>query len=464
MEVSGTSRLSSSFRDSSGFVFVHGRQIHRQVNLSYRENYDHLMSSGLYQELAGRLLISHQEVSDPPPPDGEQAYKVLRPEQVPFLSYPYEWCFSQLKDAALTTLKIQSRALHFDMTLKDASAYNIQFLKGKPILIDTLSFEKYREGQPWVAYRQFCQHFLAPLLLMAYRDVRLNQLLRIHLDGVPLDLARTLLPFRALIRPSVLAHIQLHSRGQQHFAAKGGAAKGARVSRRGMAGLLGNLEALVKGLTWGGQKTEWGGYYSDTNYTAQALQEKKSLVRQFVSRSLEGMVWDLGANRGLFSRIASQQAGVTISFDMDPEAVENNYVEVVTRKETGLLPLLVDLTSPSPAIGWHNRERQSLLERGPAQTVLALALIHHLAISNNLPLARLADFFGAICHTLIIEFIPKEDSQVQRLLSSRNDVFPDYTREAFEKQFSVLFAIRERAAISDSGRVLYRMTRRAAAG
>ena len=199
-------------RGPSGFVFSHERQIHRQVNLSYREDYDHLMGSGLYQELAGQLLISHQEVSDPPPPDGEQAYRVLRPEQIPFLSYPYEWCFSQLKDSALATLKIQSRALHFDMTLKDASAYNIQFLRGKPVLFDTLSFERYREGQPWVAYRQFCQHFLAPLLLMAYRDVRLNQLLRIHLDGAPLDLARTLLPFRALVRPSVLAHIQLHSR------------------------------------------------------------------------------------------------------------------------------------------------------------------------------------------------------------------------------------------------------------
>ena len=150
-----------------------------------------------------------------------------------------------------------------------------------------------------------------------------------------------------------------------------------------------------------------------------------------------------------------------ISFDMDPAAVENNYREVVRRKETGLLPLLVDLTSPSPAIGWHNRERQSLLERGPAQTVLALALIHHLAISNNLPLPRLADFFGTICHTLIIEFIPKEDSQVQRLLSSRKDVFPDYTRETFEKQFSGLFVIRESVAIPESGRILYRMTRRA---
>ena len=179
--------VSSSFRDPSGLVFVREGVFYRQVNVPYKDNYDHLMSSGLYDKLAdNKLLIPHEEVSlDPATPDS--AYKVLKPEQVPFISYPYEWCFGQLKDAALTTLAIQKRALGFGMTLKDGSAYNIQFLKGRPVLIDTLSFEKYCEGQFWVAYRQFCQHFLAPLVLMSYTDVRLSQLLRVHIDGIPLD-------------------------------------------------------------------------------------------------------------------------------------------------------------------------------------------------------------------------------------------------------------------------------------
>ena len=177
-----TSRVDSgSFRDSNGFVFWQDGALYRQVNTSYKDNYEHLMESGLYEVLvSGGLLLPHEEVNiQSSQPD--LAYKVIRPELIPFISYPYEWCFSQLKDAALTTLEIQKTCLDFGMSLKDCSAYNIQFRKGKPVLIDTLSFEKYREGQPWVAYRQFCQHFLAPLALMSHKDIRLNQLLRVYI-------------------------------------------------------------------------------------------------------------------------------------------------------------------------------------------------------------------------------------------------------------------------------------------
>lgn len=195
METTRSSRsLPGSFRDPSGFVFWRDGVIYRQVNAIYKEDYDHLMSSGLYKALVDAgLLIPHEEVgAEPAVSDG--AYKIIRPELVTFVSYPYEWSFSQLKDAALTTLRVQHESMDFGMTLKDCSAYNVQFKDGKPVFIDTLSFERYREGTPWAPYRQFCQHFLAPLALMSHRDVRLSQLLRIHVDGVPLDLASSLLP------------------------------------------------------------------------------------------------------------------------------------------------------------------------------------------------------------------------------------------------------------------------------
>lgn len=209
-----------SFRDPSGFVFRQDGIIYRHVNIVYKENYDYLITSGLYQDLTGRgLLIPHDEV-DIDYAKSESAYKTLRPKLVEFISYPYEWCFSQLKDAALTTLQIQKRSLEYGMTLKDASAYNIQFMAGKPTLIDTLSFEKYHEGEPWVAYKQFCQHFLAPLALMSYRDIRLNQLFRIYIDGVPLDLASSLLPLRTRFNPPLLFHIHLHAVSQKHYADK----------------------------------------------------------------------------------------------------------------------------------------------------------------------------------------------------------------------------------------------------
>jgi hypothetical protein len=209
------SALPSSFRDPSGFVFVRDGVLYRQVNRVHREHYDRLMASGLYERLAtDGLLVPHEE-DDAVPAAPDLAYKVLRPERVPFVSYPYEWCFGQLKAAALATLAIQRTALDFGMSLRDASAYNIQFLQGKPTHIDTLSFETLREGEPWVAYRQFCQHFLAPLVLSRYRDARLGQLSRVHLDGIPLDLATGLLPWRARLHPPLLLHLFLHARRQR---------------------------------------------------------------------------------------------------------------------------------------------------------------------------------------------------------------------------------------------------------
>jgi len=207
-----TYRLASSFRDPSGFLFTENGTLFRSVGRLYQQNYDHLIQSGLYNKLvADDLLIPHREIQRPAKTT-DDTYKIIQPEIVPFISYPYEWCFSQLKDAALALIKIQKRALDCNMILKDASAYNIQFFKGKPILIDTLSFEIYKENQPWVAYRQFCQHFLAPLALMASRDIRLGQLMRIYIDGLPLDLVSGLLPISTWFKPALLSHIHLHAK------------------------------------------------------------------------------------------------------------------------------------------------------------------------------------------------------------------------------------------------------------
>jgi len=455
-------RVSCSFRDPSGFLFWRDGVLYRQVNDSYRENYDFLVESGLLQNLfKEHLLIPHREVDD-----GEgygQAYKILKPEIVSFVSYPYEWSFSQLKDAALLTLEIQKKALALGMILKDASAYNVQFLKGKPIFIDTLSFEKYEEGKPWVAYRQFCQHFLAPLALMAFRDVRLNQLLRVHLDGIPLDLASSLLPIRAKVRLGFFSHLYLHSKSQKHYANKQvrvGEQK-YKIKKFSLLGLIDSLESTIKKLKWNPGGTEWGDYYGNTNYQQESFKQKKKLVEEFLSQIKPSTVWDLGANTGEFSRIAADQGVPTISFDIDPAAVEKNYRLVKERGEENILPLLADLTNPSPALGWQGQERMSLIERGPADAVLALALIHHLAISNNLPFSKIAHFFSQICDkNLIIEFVPKTDSNAQRLLATREDIFPNYTVEYFEAAFEPYFLIRQRKRIENSERIVYLLERK----
>jgi hypothetical protein len=450
--------LSSSFRDPSGFLFFQDGSIYRQINQSYKENYDHLMSSGLYESLVNAgLLIPHQEVGiDYARTDN--AYKIIKPELISFISYPYEWCFSQLKDAALTTLKIHKIALESDMVLKDGSAYNIQFIKGKPVLIDTLSFDKYREGETWVAYRQFCQHFLIPLALMSYKDIRLNQLLRIYIDGIPLDLGSLLLPFRTRLKFSILSHIHLQAKSQAHFADKAEVnTSGRKMSRLAFRALAESLESAIKKLKWRPKGTEWGDYYDDTNYSSDAFQEKKQRITEFLDKIGPQVVWDLGANTGFFSRIASDLGIQTFSFDIDPACVEKNYLECGKKEETHILPLVIDLANPSPGIGWENQERMSFLERGPADTVLALALIHHLAISNNLPLDRIANFFSKVCRSLIIEFVPKNDSQVKRLLVVREDVFPDYTQESFERSFGNYFSIQSSVKIENTERTLYLM-------
>jgi len=344
------------------------------------------------------------------------------------------------------------------MSLKDSSAYNVQFLGARPVLIDTLSFEQYHEGRPWVAYRQFCQHFLAPLALMAHRDVRLGQLLRVHIDGIPLDLASSLLPLRTRFS-SLLMHVHLHAKSQKRFADKPVDLEKRRMSRLAFRGLIDSLESAVKRLRWRAHGTEWAEYYDETNYSPAAFEHKKQVVSQLLDEAKPTSVWDLGGNVGVFSRLASDRGIQTVCFDVDPVAVEKNYLRCREEKRGNLLPLLLDLTNPSPAIGWANQERTGLLERGRPDAVLALALIHHLAISNNLPLTRIASLLSELGPWLVVEFVPKEDSQVQKLLATREDIFPGYTREGFEREFGQFFAVRRGVQLRDSCRAVYLLER-----
>jgi ribosomal protein L11 methylase PrmA len=402
-------------------------------------------------------LVAHKEVELALAPRPEIAYKVIQPELIDFISYPYEWCFNQLKDAAILTLAIARRALEFGMGLKDASAYNIQFHHGKPIFIDTLSFEKYEEGLPWVAYRQFCQHFLAPLSLMAKTDIRLAQLMRLHIDGIPLDLASKLLPKSTKINFGLATHIHVHARSQQRYADKEVSQEEvkARMGKTSMLGLFDSLHSTVKSLKVKTIQTEWTDYYQDNSYTPESFEAKRQLVRSFIERAQPRQVWDLGGNTGEFSRAASDLQIPTVCFDIDPGAVQQNYDLVKKNKEKFMLPLRMDLTNPSPDLGWHNAERESMQARGPVDLVMALALIHHLAISNNVPLADVADYFADLGEYLIIEFVPKSDSQVKRLLASRLDIFPTYTLGGFRKAFAQHYTLLDEQLVEGSERTLF---------
>jgi ribosomal protein L11 methylase PrmA len=427
-----------SFRDPAGVVFERDGVLLRQVNRSYEPHYRRLMDSGLYEALvADGRLVAHQEVAEPALDPGPAAL-VIRPERVPFVSYPYEWCFGQWKDAALLTLAAQREAIGRGLTLKDASAYNVQWLRGKPVLIDTLSFEVLDPTRPWAAYRQFCQHFLAPLALMSRVDVRLGQLLRVHLDGVPLDLASRLLPVSTRLRPGLMVHLHMHATAQRSSARKqdasrsGGAPPARGFSEAALRGLIDHLESTVKALAHEPGGTTWDGYYEKTNYTTEAFEAKKALVGEWLGQARPANVWDLGANDGTFSRLAADQGAQVVSFDFDPSCVERNYRRERESGDGRVLPLLLDLTNPSPALGWMCEERESWPDRGPADLVLALAVVHHLALGNNVPLPRVADGLARCSRAwLLVEFVPREDSQAARLLAGREETFPDYTEAHF---------------------------------
>ena len=452
-----------SFRDPGGFVFRRNGVLYREIGESAFPDWEAFVASGLAARLIGQGRLIPYEDAPLSMAATADARAVVRPEPLEFVSYPFEWTFGELKDAALLTLDVQLEALDAGWTLRDASAYNVQFRHGRPVMIDSLSFEPLEDGAPWVAYRQYCEHFLAPLALMARRDIRLGRLLRADPDGIPLDLAARLLPWRSRLSLGLLSHIHLHAAAQGRHA-KGGdqaaTAQRARIDRGRLRALIANLRGTTDGLRWEPSGTEWAEYADNTSYTEPATVAKENLVGAFV-REIEGpMVWDLGANTGRYSRIAADAGKRVLAFDIDGAAAERNYRLVCRDGRVDVLPLVLDLANPSPGIGWASRERRSLLERANADGILALALVHHLAISRNVPLPMIADLFASLAPRVIVEFVPKEDPMVRHLLATREDVFPGYTLEGFRAAFAERFTIDSERPIEDSPRVLFLLTRR----
>jgi ribosomal protein L11 methylase PrmA len=453
-------RAAGSHRDPGGFLYRRDGVLYRQINQSCAGDFAEFIDSGLYAELVECKALVDHETADLTLAATPEAACVIRPRLLHTISYPYEWSFSQLKDAALLTLDIQKRALKKNMSLKDATAYNVQFDNGRPIFIDTLSFEPYEEGEAWVAYGQFCRHFFASLVLMALVDINLNKLLRINIDGIPLALTAKLLPAKALLSPAYLMHIWLHARSETRALQSRGDQSSAQghFSRTAFLGLIDSLEKAINRIEWKPGGTEWFDYYeANNNYGEAGLEEKDRLVRAYLDEFQPSTVWDIGGNTGRFSRIAAEAGARAVCFDIDPACVESNYLYSKANGETQMLPLLMDLGNPSPGLGWDNVERMSMTERGPADVVMALGLVHHLAIGINVPFDLIARMFARLGSKLIVEFIPRGDSQIDKLLSSRKDVFSDYHEERFVEAFSTYFRIIRSEPIPKTKRTLYAM-------
>lgn len=353
------------------------------------------------------------------------------------------------------TLKLQKKLLENGFSLKDASAYNVQFIGYKPIFIDTLSIEPYKEG-PWIAFGQFCKHFLYPLILMRKGYFQFNKLMQLWIDGIPADIVNKLLPFSKYFSLNYWLYIKLLNSSQKK-AENAHRKISVKLSKSQLLKVIDGLTCTISNLKPKKSKTQWGDYYTFTNYSNGAFDAKTKIVESLIEKIHPEKVWDLGANNGHFSRLASNKGIQTVAFDIDPIAVEKNYVFSKSNKEVNILPLLLDLTNPSPNIGWNNSERITIEQRGKADVCLALALVHHLAIGNNVPFESIANYFSKLCDTLVVEFIPKNDSKVQELLLNREDVFTNYSIENFKEQFSKYFSIEETIPVEGSLRTIFLM-------
>jgi len=441
----------SSFRDPDAKVFLKDGEIYRRISKNYAKTFEKFINSGLYEKLLSEnLIIEHTQI--------ESDDLIIKPKKV-FISYPWEWCFSQLKDAALATLKIQKIALEYNMSLKDATPYNIQFLKNKPLLIDTSSFEDFKE-KPWAAYRQFCENFLSPLVLMAYTDLSLSSLFVGNINGISLALASKLLPLKTRFNPNLLWHIHIHSKMQNKYS-ENKTKYDVKISKNQLLNIIDNLYDTVLGINLKKYKTEWQEYYSNTNYTEDSFGTKKEIITCFKNKINPKTVWDFGSNTGIFSRIFSKEGIDVTAFDIDHLAIEKNYLTAKENGEENIFPLIFDISNPSPALGFNNEERKTLTQRAQnVDLILALALIHHLRITYSIPFSYIAKYFAEISKYLIIEFVDKKDSKIQTMLLNREDIFDDYTKENFEKEFGEFYQILEIKPIDGTKRTLYLMERK----
>lgn len=447
--------LEGSFRDPGGFVFENEGRFYRQINKSALKDFDKFNRSKLKDVLEKKgLILGYKEVKNKP--NSKQGYKIIEPQQLPFITYPYEWCFSQLKEAAILTLEIVLESLEFNMILKDANPYNIQMTEQGLKHIDTLSFSTYKKGHPWIAYKQYCETFLAPLLMMAYVDKSLNKLLITNIEGIPLNLVTKTVPWSKKLSVGYLIHIKAHERIQEFGQRKEikTSKNTNRMPKESLIKFIKNLENYTKNIKPKDSKSFWEGYYEDNNYTKGTMKKKSNIVEKWIKSIKPKTIWDLGTNTGKFAEVGARYAERVIALDVDHQSIEKLYRK---REHLNIYPLVIDITNPSPAIGWENKERKSLEERGPADLILSLALVHHLAISNNTPLEKVAEMHRNLARNIIIEFIPKEDTQVQRLLRTREDIFKEYNQRRFEEVFKRYFEIEEKYKIPNTKRILYRM-------
>jgi len=460
-----------SFRDPGGRVFLSEGRVFRTVTGANTRAFEAARDAGVYDRLARKgLLLDLNELDAGDLPQGSAdvaagADHILEHPRIPFLSYPYEWSFAAHRAAALLHLDLHLEALDAGFTLSDATAYNVQFIGTKPVFIDHLSLHPYEDGELWTGHRQFCMQFLNPLLFWHLLETPPNPWFRGSLEGIsPEDMA-PLLSLRNRMSWTVFTHVVMQA-ALQKKAIGGGrktddSVKATRLPRQSFLGMLMGLRSYIAKMQPPKAPTVWGDYAQHNSYGRSEAERKRDFVKDMVSKVKPGLMFDIGCNTGDYSDAALDAgAGYVVGFDYDHGALDIAF-DRFAKSERPFLPLWLDAANPSPAQGWAQRERKGLGERGNADALVALAFIHHIVIGRNVPLPMAIDWLTGLAPTGIIEFPPKSDPMVQRLLALREDIFPDYTEEAFLAVLGERAKIVASEHVSENGRLLVWYDRRA---
>ena len=457
----------SSFRDRTSRVFYQDGAVLRGINAHAAQEWEVLKAKPFFQQfMAEGKIVRTEQVTpidvSPSPHTGQWSEHwsiVLKHQTIPFISYPYEWPFTMLQDAAQLTLELQAAALNTDMTLKDATPFNVQWSGSQPVFIDIPSFERLRPGEPWVGYRQFCQLFLYPLFLQAYKDIPFQPWLRGNLEGIEPAQCAHLLSFRDLFRPGVLSHVVLQAKAQASYAQTERNLKKdlrqAGFHKALIQANVGRLQKQIAQLTWKQSRSTWSDYTEALPYTESEQHQKADFVQRIIHSQRWHLVWDLGCNTGMFSRIAAENAEYVLAMDIDALVVERLYCALKKEQSSNILPLISNVADPAPNLGWRGLERKALVERGKPDLTLCLALLHHVVIGAHIPLREFVSWLASLGTALVIEFVTRDDPMVQTLLRHKADHYTDYDLEYFERCLADAFAIDRQETLESGTRILY---------
>lgn len=451
-----------SFRDRSGRVFTRDGKVYRALTTRAASEWEFVSTQPFFQQrmAAGQIVQTKRSADEAAIVDADPQWSmVLEHERIPMISYPYEWSFHMLKDAACLQLDLIDEALQSGTTLKDATPYNVQFVGTSPIFIDVASFEKYDGNSPWFGYRQFCQMFLYPLMLQAYRGSDIQPLLRGRLEGLSPRECRALIPATQLWRRGVLTHVYLHASldGEQGRRPVN-MAESLADEGFGKSLILNNVQKLrktVDRLTWNPRVSRWSTYDAESDPVRFDADAKEVFIKEVVRQKHWKQVWDLGCNLGRYSRIAAEHADLVLAMDSDHLTVDRLYLALKKEGNRRILPLVINVADPSPGIGWRGLERKRLVDRCRPDLMLSLALIHHLVIGAYLPMNEVIDWFADLTQELVIEFVDRSDPQVQSLLVNRSDTIDDYCEEVFLKELRRRFEIVSTQPLPSGTRTLY---------